>query len=49
MREQAILLLRKLAEHSDALSAAVRKTAAIKVLVRFVAGGTKGLPRAEAG
>ena len=48
VREQATLLLRKLSEHSDALSAAVRQTGAIKVLVRFVAGGTKGLPRVEA-
>ena len=48
VREQATVLLRNLAEHSDALSEAIGQTAAIKVFARFVAGGSKGLPRAEA-
>jgi hypothetical protein len=48
VREQATVLLRDLAEHSDALNEAIGRTAAIKVLARFVAGGSKGLPRAEA-
>ena len=48
VREQATVLLRNLAEHSDALNEAIGRTAAIKVLARFVAGGSKGLPRAEA-
>ena len=48
VREQATVLLGKLAEHSDALSEAIGQTAAIKVFARFVAGGSKGLPRAEA-
>jgi hypothetical protein len=49
-REQAVVLLRKIAEHTDALNRAIgRNPAAIKTLAKFVApGAAKVMPRAEA-
>ena len=49
-REHAVVLLRKIAEHTDALNRAIgRNPVAIKTLAKFVSpGAAKVMPRAEA-